>query len=97
MATMRVEIDLRKLALSMARRGVRYIRVSDLEDMLGVSPVSAGKILSRMAREGLARRFSVRVYELLVTAGEGRVYPVRGNGRGEPEEPEDYVDRGSKV
>ena len=97
MATMRVEIDLRKLALSMARRGLRYVRVSDLEEMLGVSPVSAGKILSRMAREGLARRFSVRAYELLVAAGQARVDPVRGEGRGEPEEAEDHVDGSPKV
>ena len=89
MATMRVEIDLRKLALSMARRGYRYVRASDLEEMLGVSPVSAGKILSRMAKEGLARRFSVRAYELLVGAGQARVYLV-GDDRGEEPEGAEY-------
>ncbi|MEB3859822.1 MAG: hypothetical protein LRS43_01275 [Desulfurococcales archaeon] len=65
MARVRASIDLRELALTISLLGARYVTVKDLSVMLGVSTRSAGKIMAKMERMGLARKYSRRAYIIL--------------------------------
>ena len=59
----RVTIDLYQLAreLSSSRR---YVSINYLSRRLAISEKTAGKILSKLERMGLARRYSNRAYEV---------------------------------
>jgi Mn-dependent DtxR family transcriptional regulator len=64
LARVRATIDLYSLALAIALLGVKYVTARDLSAMLGVSTRSAGRIIARMERMGLVRRYSRRAYVL---------------------------------
>ncbi len=84
-ATMRVEVNVRLLALEIARSGKRFVTVRDIERRLAVSSITAGKILARMESMGLARRFSGRAYEIVIANAKP---PVNSQGRVGHENPE---------
>jgi Mn-dependent DtxR family transcriptional regulator len=60
-----VKLDVYRLAYYLSgRMKLKYVRIKDLAEMLGVSTRSAGKLLSRMEDLGLVRRYSNSVYEI---------------------------------
>jgi len=61
----RATLDLEMLARALALTGRRYVTVKQVSGMLGVSTRTAGKIMSRLEDMGLARRYSLRAFELL--------------------------------
>ena len=62
MAKIRTMIDLYSLALLIASTGVKYITAKDLSALLGVSTRSAGRIMAKMERMGLLKRYSNQAY-----------------------------------
>ncbi|MCE4612695.1 MAG: hypothetical protein F7C07_02540 [Desulfurococcales archaeon] len=62
MAKIRIAIDLYSLALLIASTGVKYITAKDLSALLGVSTRTAGKIMAKMERMGLIKRYSNQTY-----------------------------------
>ena len=54
------------LARSLASDGKRYVTIAEVSRRFGVSRRTAGRLLAELAREGYARRYSRRTYELLV-------------------------------
>ena len=59
----RVTIDLYQLAKELSSNK-RYISINYLSRRLAISEKTAGKILSKLERMGLARRYSNRAYEI---------------------------------
>jgi len=80
---LRVRIDLRMLAYDYAMMGKRFVTLSDVQARLAVSRETAGRVLAAMERMGLARRWSSRSYEILVSAEP----PVSAVGRVGDKEP----------
>ena len=68
----RVSIDPDLLAAFIASQGRRFIAVSSVALMLGTSTRTAGKILATLERKGYVRRYSRRVYEVLLRPARGR-------------------------
>ena len=90
---MRVMVDIVLLAHLLAREGRRYVTRSYISRRLGVNQRTAGKILSRMASLGLARRYSLTTYEIILSAAQAPVGAPGGNPHYEPEDPEYGMDR----
>ena len=80
----RVSLDVRRLHESLTKLfGLEYAGPRELSALLGIDVRAAGRILSLMAREGLAVRWTRRVYRLTTA----RYLPVAGDrvsGRGGP-------------
>ncbi len=88
---MKVDVDVRRLALYIARSGRRFVTLKDIEYRLAVSRVTAGKLLAEMVRMGVARRYSSRAYEILFPANVA-VKPIRYCGDEHPEEAEEKIE-----
>lgn len=67
----RVTVNPDLLAAFIAMQGKRFIAVSNVALMLGTSTRAAGKILAALERKGYVRRYSRRVYEVLLTPARG--------------------------
>lgn len=65
----RVTVDPQLLAAFLAMQGKRFVAVSNVALMLGTSTKTAGKILATLEKMGYVRRYSRRVYEVLLTQG----------------------------
>ena len=67
MGSERVSISLDSLVILLLApfKGKRYITVSQVSGVLGVSTRSAGRILSKLEKAGYVRRYSTRTYEVL--------------------------------
>ncbi|WP_048162942.1 MarR family transcriptional regulator [Thermogladius calderae] len=59
---MRVKVDVVKLYKSFVESGVLFVSVEDVAERLYTNKTSAGRILARLERLGLARRWSKNVY-----------------------------------
>ncbi|WP_194840472.1 helix-turn-helix domain-containing protein [Hyperthermus butylicus] len=73
MSTLRVKLDIEKLAATLVYSGYTYISVYQLARILGITTRTAGRILAEMERKGLVSRWSRRTYKLDVAralAGE---------------------------
>ncbi len=70
---MRVTLDPHAVLYMLRSRGKTYVTVQELARLLGISTQAAGKLLARLAREGLAVRWSRRTYKL----GTGDATPAR--------------------
>jgi len=86
---MRVVIDVAVLAEILAREGRRFVTRSYVSRRLGVNSRTAGRILSRMAELGLARRYSLSAYELTLLAPKTPIDTPGSIGHEEPEHAED--------
>ncbi len=67
----RVTVNPDLLAAFIAMQGKRFIAVSNVALMLGTSTRTAGKILAALERKGYVRRYSRRVYEVLLVPARG--------------------------
>jgi len=63
--TLSVKINLRLLGRRFIETGKTFIKISDLVYELGVSPQTAGKILSALAKLGYVTRWSDSVYKVV--------------------------------
>jgi len=90
--SMRVVIDVVWLAEILVREGRRYVTRSYVSRRLGVNTRTAGKILSRMAELGLARRYSISAYEITALTPKALVDAPRSQGHEQPEDAQDQVD-----
>ena len=76
MHTLRVKLDIEKLAAILLYNGYTYISVYQLARILGITTRAAGRILAEMERKGLVSRWSRRTYKLDIAralAGEAFV------------------------
>ena len=87
---MKVDVDVRRLALYIARSGRRFVTLRDIERRLAVSRVAAGKLLAEMVRLGVARRYSSRAYEILFPTNI-MVKSIRYCGDNNPENSEEEI------
>jgi len=60
-----ISLDSLVILLLAPFKGRRYITLSQVSGVLGVSTRSAGRILSKLEKAGYVRRYSSRTYEVL--------------------------------
>ncbi|MCE4627724.1 MAG: hypothetical protein F7C34_01050 [Desulfurococcales archaeon] len=87
----RVSLDVRRLHESLTRLfGLEYAGPRELSALLGIDVRAAGRILSLMAREGLAVKWTRRVYRL--STPHPPVARDRIRGRAEPHDDHNTVE-----
>jgi len=63
--TISVTIDLRLLAMRLRESGKKFVRVHEIAYELGVSPKTAGKVLTSLAKLGYVVKWSDGVYMIV--------------------------------